>query len=202
MKHLLDEALYTQSDTDEIINELIKYIGCNNTYEHELKNPGEPFVSTPMIVPEKIMMQAVTYSFGKLLVDGGNALKVQSIFISNYMTHISKYLNRVGAKFYFTFFKPSDLINMRMDAKIFSGDSLEDVITGFSKSESVTNPFNIFYNLCLVIHTDNEKFIEDMDKIFGKPNNSKKPATVVIKMLPSTNLNHIKRVVELIHKHF
>ena len=202
MRHLLDETLYAHFDKDEIIRELIKYICCNNTYEHELKFPGEPFVSTPTIVPEEIMMKAVTYSFGAALVEGGNALKVQSIFISNYMTHISKYLNRVGVKFYFTFFKPSDLVNMQMDAKISSGDSLKDVITDFSKSEAVTDPFNIFYNLCLVIHTDNVKFIEDMDKIFGRLNNSKKPTTVVIKMLPSTNLNHIKRVVELIHKHF
>ena len=147
-------------------------------------------------------MQSVTYSFGNLLVEGGNVLKVQSIFISNYMSHISKYLNQVGAKFYFTFFKPSDLVNMQMDTKLCSGDSLKDVIAGFSESEAATDPFNIFYNLCLVIHTDNSKFIEDMNKIFGKFNNSKKPATVVIKMLPSTNLNHIKRVVELIHKHF
>ena len=91
---------------------------------------------------------------------------------------------------------------MQIDKKISSGDSLKDVITDFSKSEAATNSFNIFYNLYLVIHTDNVKFIEDMDKIFGRHNNSKKPATVVIKMLPSTNLNHIKRVVELIHKHF
>ena len=207
MKSLLDEKPYTLQDKDEIISELIKYISTNNTYEHDLINPGKAFVSAPYSIPEDVMKASINTSFLGRLVDAGNVLKYQSIFISNYMTHIGRYLHHAGIRYYFSYFKPSDLVNCEFNRKMISGATIEDIITDMMSSgnDYKCNPFNIFYNLYIVITTDNAEFVKDMDKLTGI--NSRYSADggkrqVVISVLPAINLNFINQIVKLIHKHF
>lgn len=97
---LLHRTLFTNSDKTEIMRYLREYLNHNNPYEHQLINPETRFQSSALTIPDQIADQMITGSFGENNVaTAGNALKVQSIFISDFMTHLGKYLSRTGTEY-------------------------------------------------------------------------------------------------------
>lgn len=207
MNTLLSERPYTQNDREEVICELLKYINNNNTYEHQLRNPDEPFVSNPNMISEDYMRSLTLATFpDSILIEAGNYLKTQSIFIANRMQHISSYLSRVGVKHTFLYFKPVDIVSIALMSRFMNSGSMGEVIGQTINSESCkyqTDPFNIFYKFFLLIERPNEAFMRDMDLLHGtKSDNDDRHRFAMIRFLPCTHIEYIDRVIRLIHKHF
>lgn len=204
---LLDERLYTNSDRDEILEEMMKYISHNNTYEHQLVNPRNDFIYVPSPIPEQFMRETVIQTFQNNLINAGNVLKTQSIFIAKRMPHIRSYLYKAGVSHSFCFFKPSDILMTELSARAIKNGNIESAIEHIMKenNEAKSDPFNIFYRLSLTIDHPTVAFIKDMDKLHGITREEKDiPSCAMhISLLPSDNEHRrIDEIIRLIHKHF
>lgn len=217
---LLHRALFTNSDKTEIMQYLREYLNHNNPYEHQLTNPETHFQSSILTIPDQIADQMITGSFGENnIAIAGNALKVQSIFISDFMTHLGKYLNRTGTDYRFIFYKPSDIISLIVSAKATSAvidqpddtNAFENVIDNFVNNairsggiDAISDPFSIFYKLYLQIQIKNPAIITDLDKIYGKQTTigDDIPDSICIQLLPNIDLRRIEAITSLIHKYY
>ena len=204
---LLDERLYTNSDREEILEEMIKYINHNNAYEHQLLYPGYRFAYTPSPIPEKFMRDTIIQTFQDKLTMAGNVLKMQSIFIAKIMPHIRSYLYKAGVSHSFCFFKPCDIMMTELTSRAIRSNSIEDAIEHIMKDNNKEkgNPFNIFYNISLVIDKPTLGFIKDMDKLHGITRSEDKipSGPMTISLLPANNgSRRIDEIVRMIHKHF
>lgn len=217
---LLHRTLFTNSDKTEIMRHLREYLNHNNPYEHQLTNPETRFQSSVLTIPDQIADQMITGSFGENNVTtAGNALKVQSIFISDFMTHLGKYLSRTGTDYRFIFYKPSDIISFIVSTKATSAvidqpddtnvfeNVVDDFVNNSIKSggiDTISDPFNIFYNLYLQIQIKNPAIIADLDKIYGKQTTigDDMPSGISIQLLPNTDLHRIEAITALIHKYY
>ena len=152
------------------------------------------------------MHEIVINTFRDGLIDAGNLLKIQSIFIANRMPHIRNYLSKAGIKHSFCYFKPSDFVMDTLMMKSMSSGSLEDGIEELIKSDKYeykTNPFNIFYRFILMIEDPSIEFIKDMDNLYGvKRDTINENSRPMISFLPTADIKRIDDVIRLIHKHF
>ena len=217
---LLHRTLFTNSDKTEIMRYLREYLNHNNPYEHQLINPETRFQSSVITIPDQIADQMITGSFGENnIATAGNALKVQSIFISYFMTHLGKYLNRTDTEYRFIFYKPSDIISFIVSAKATSAvidqpddtNAFENAVDDFVNNaigsggiDIIRDPFNIFYNLYLQIQIKNPAIIADLDKIYGKQTTigDDMPSNISIQLLPNIDLRRIEAITALIHKYY
>lgn len=202
---LLDEKLYTDSDRDEIVEEMIKYISCNNTYEYQLLHPGHQFVHVQSPIPYQIMRNSVVQTFQDNLINAGNVLKTQSIFIAKRMPHIRSYLFKAGVNHSFCFFKPSDIVMTEFTVRGVQSGSIEDAMEHVMRVEENLNPFNVFYRLSLIIDNPTPEFVKDMDKLYGVTRKEGRipDGAMHINLLPTDNEHRrIDEVIRLIHKHF
>lgn len=201
---LLDERLYTNSDKEEILEELMKYITNNNPYEHQLLYPGYQFDYTPNPIPEKFMRDTIIQTFQDRLTMAGNVLKMQSIFIAKIMPHIRSYLYKGGVNHSFCFFKPSDIIATEFMSRAIKSGDIENAIERIMK-DNKGNPFDVFYNIYLIINKPTLGFIKDMDKLHGitRPEDKIPSGPMTISLLPAYNgSRRIDEIVRMIHKHF
>lgn len=204
---LLDERLYTDSDRDEILEEMVKYINHNNTYEHQLCNPSSQFVYTPSPIPEQVIRNITEQSFQGSLTRAGNILKAQSIFIAKRMPHIRGYLGKAGVSHSFCFFKPSDIVMAELSSRAIRSGNIENAIESImlDNSEGKKSPFNVFYRLTLIIDKPTIGFVKDMDKLHGitRAEEDIPDVPVHISLLPTDNEHRrIHEIIRLIHKHF
>ena len=217
---LLHRTLFTNSDKTEIMRYLREYLNHNNPYEHQLTNPETHFQSSILTIPDQIADRMITGSFGENnIATAGNALKVQSIFISDFMTHLSKYLSKTGTEYRFIFYKPSDIVSFIVSAKATSAvidqpddtNAFENVVDDFVNNairsggiDTIRNPFNIFYTLYLQIQIKNPAIIADLDKIYGKQTTIGEdiPDGICIQLLPNIDLRRIEAITALIHKYY
>lgn len=204
---LLEERLYTSSDKEEILDEMLTYISHNNIYEHQLHYPEKEFSGIPNPIPEWFLKGTIEKSFGKSLVRAGNTLKTQSIFIAKRMPHIRSYLSKTRVSHSFLYYKPSDIVMADLSAKAIRCNSIESAIekTLEDGCESKYSPFNVFYKLWLIIDNPTVGFVKDMDKLHGitreEENIPKGP--IRISLLPADSEHRrIDEIIRLIHKHY
>ena len=204
---LLQDKLYTENDKEQVIQEIVTYISHNNIYEHQLLHPGKSFVEFPSIIPKDIAKDINISTFANRLIDAGNVLKAQSIFIARQMPHIMSYLTKAGIKHSICYFKPTDIVMTELSCKALRSNDIEDAISsmGIENNLNKLNPFNIFYTMVLTINNPRIGFVKDMDRLYGINRSERDIANLPmhISILPTDGrYRRVDEIIRLIHKHY
>ena len=120
------------------------------------------------------------------------------------MPHIRSYLYKGGISHSFCFFKPSDIIATEFMSRAIRFGGIENAIERIMK-DNKGNPFDVFYNIYLIINKPTLEFIKDMDKLHGITRSEDKipSGPMTISLLPANNgSRRIDEIVRMIHKHF
>lgn len=216
MDYRFKHPIYTNEDSDAAVEHLIEYIENNNIPEHNATSDHE-FTHKKSEIPKEIMKQVIRKQYGVNLINIANILLMQDLFFREYMPHISRYLDLIGVKYYFSYMRPSNItsryiIRMYLSGKMinplsyWNSDVLWDDYSYRSDNPNmnIMNPINNFYMANLVLYNiSNDTFMDAFDKLYGKNTKSERGETntICIKMLPSVNPSFMMQITKLIHKY-
>jgi len=209
--------LYTDDDKDLAIAHLADYINNNNIPEHYATSDG-PFEPSKSVTPIEFLRPVIERQYGVNITNIANILMMQDLFFEKYMPHLSRYLDLVGVKHYFSYIRPSSITSRYILRMYLSGKVPNipqcwnsDVLWldySYKKNDynaNIHNPINNFYSASLILFDiNNDAFRDALDKFYDKDtrDNRGKPCTIGIRILPSLDPSFMINITKLIHKYF
>ena len=206
--------MYTDKDEEMALKAITDYMRGNNVPEHYAFTT-EPFKPNDFPVPEDVVSRDIRTAYGVNLITMANVLKVQDIFFTEYMKHISRYLYYLGIKCYFSSIRPSDYCTAFILSDLMHNKSnftdtgswnpnvkWEDLKYTDNVKANRANPINAFYFTHITIMNPNKDFVDSIKYMAGGLVHEGKDNSVTIQLLPALNVDFLVEFTKQIHKFF